>query len=235
MANVEDRTSFWTKYYSDVHGRENGWLDYSNERVQAQSLAVAIEAAGPLEGRSCIDAGAGKGQLAHALRALGAQAVTAIELVSSTVEALGDRHPDVTWRQGSVADPKTFEGIGAVDVLFAVEVLQYVPLRECLSLLWSRVRPGGRLVGVIPNAGCPLVARAVARFGGEFVPAHSSELSDALSSLPEVGLWRCRGLTFAADQAIAPYEVSAWKSGAGWTDPPNRFAFVAVRAGPGPS
>lgn len=60
-----DRESFWAEYYEGVARKGEPWLDYSNERVQAQTFGLVLEALGALSGRSCLDVGCGVGQMAR--------------------------------------------------------------------------------------------------------------------------------------------------------------------------
>jgi SAM-dependent methyltransferase len=225
-------TAFWLAHYDEVHRGSHAWLDYSNERVQGQSLSLALEALGSIEGRRCLDVGAGRGQLAKMLSALGASHVTAIELVENTVRKLRAEAPQIEWRAGDAGDARSYAGLGGFDVVAAVEVLQYVPFAPTLELLFSLLRPGGRLVGVIPNRACPMVRRPIERYEGRFGAVSSEELAGVLGVLPGLLLWRHKGLHFADDQRLLPYEVSAWSGQAGGlSGVPNRFVFVALREG----
>lgn len=230
------RDTYWADYYAGVHRDSQAWLDYSNAAVQHQSLSLALESAGAVAGRTCLDVGSGRGQFSLMLRDLGGS-VTAIEIVPDTVARLGREHPDVRWLAGDAGNEASYAGIDACDLVFALEVLQYVPFAETVALLWSKVKPGGRLVGIIPNRECPIVAKPMARFGGRFMAMDAASIGKALGALPGLACWRLRGMSFALDQRIAPYEVSPWTDAGGWPTPPNRFQFVATRAdgvAPGP-
>jgi len=221
---------FWSQYYADVHREGRPWLDYSNEAVQMQSLSLALEGAGPITGRTCLDVGSGNGQLAQALVAFGAAHVTAIELVADTIERLRRTCPAIDWRCGDAGNAKSYAGITPVDLVVALEVLQYLPFAATIERLWELVRPGGRLVGVIPNADCPIVAKPVERFTGHFVPVSASQVQQVTSALPSTEGWAYRGLTFAAEQMIVPYAISPWTRATTWEVPPNRFQFVIRRS-----
>jgi 2-polyprenyl-3-methyl-5-hydroxy-6-metoxy-1,4-benzoquinol methylase len=221
---------FWSQYYADVHREGRPWLDYSNEAVQMQSLSLALEGAGPIAGRSCLDVGSGNGQFAQALAAFGAAQVTAIELVAETVERLRRDCPSIDWRCGDAGAMQAYTGIKPADLVVALEVLQYLPLAATIERLWGLVRPGGRLVGVIPNADCPIVAKPVARFAGHFVPVSAAQLVQVIGGLPATEGWAYRGLTFATEQVIVPYVVSPWTRVGTWDAPPNRFQFVVRRS-----
>jgi 2-polyprenyl-3-methyl-5-hydroxy-6-metoxy-1,4-benzoquinol methylase len=223
------REEYWSAHYEAFHPHAPSWLDYSNERVQVQSFALALDACGGLGGRSCLDAGTGKGQFAIALRALGAHAVTGIDLVPSTIRELRSRYPEIEWRSGSVVDETTITGLAPFDVIFALEVLQYVALGKFLALWWPLVAPGGRLIGLVPNRDCPIVQKTVERFRGLYAPCSVPDLAGGISSLDGLGMWSMRGCWFRSDQRIAPYEISQWTTAPAWQSPPNRLLFVAER------
>src|SRR5215471_19293268 len=122
------RDEFWEPYLTNLHARKEPWLDYSNHRVQLQSIAAALGSAGDVLGRTCLDAGCGRGQLALSLQALGAGAVTGIDVNPATIEDLQKEYPSCRWRTGSISDPSTYVDLGLFDLEFALEVLQYVPL-----------------------------------------------------------------------------------------------------------
>jgi len=221
--------TYWRTYYADVHRGDAAWLDYSNERVQAQTFALALEAAGPVAERPCLDAGCGRGHFARALLALGASRVTAVDIAEATITALRRDVPAVDWRAGSAADAAVYDGVEPCALVFTIEVLQYVPLEATLRLLWERVAPRGRLVGVVPNRDCPIVAKAIAKFDTHYDPPTGSRLAAALDSLPGRAWWALRGMSFQADQRVAPYAASEPSTRTDWNPPPNRFLLVAER------
>jgi SAM-dependent methyltransferase len=222
---------FWDDYYRSVHQQPQGWLDYSNEPVQVQGFALALEAAGAISGRSALDAGCGKGQFTRLLRDLGASPAIGMDLIEATILSLRQREPSITWLAGDVSQSAQVALCPACDIVFALEVLQYVPFAPALEQLWRLVRPGGRLIGLIPNRDCPIVAKPMARFKDRYLAVSSSDITDCLSGLPGLGSWRMRGLRFADDQRIAPYQASPWVGATAWESPPNRFQFVAIRPG----
>lgn len=228
MAMTPD--TYWADYYAGVHRDSQTWLDYSNAAVQHQSLSLALEAAGAVAGSSCLDVGSGRGQFSLMLRDLGGS-VTAIEIVPETVARLGREHPDVHWIAGDAGQEASYASVAPCDLVFALEVLQYVPFAPTIALLWSKVKPGGRLVGIIPNRDCPIVAKPMARFGGHFKAMDAASIGQILGSLPGLECWRLRGMAFAKDQRLAPYEVSPWTDTIAWPSPPNRFQFVVKRVG----
>lgn len=226
-----DQRGFWSSYYARVFEEGRPWLDFSNVRVQAQTFALALEAAGPLYGAACLDVGCGWGQLARALVQFGAREVAATDIVTSTIERHTRDHPEIDWRCGNLVDPEFCSQLGTYDCVFLVEVLQYVPISETIAAAWKLLSPGGRIVGVVPNVDCPIVQNACRRFSGQYAPPTSSELAGVLASLVGAEHWALRGLQFGRDQRIVPYDVSPWTCGpisAGDTAPPNRLMFAAV-------
>jgi SAM-dependent methyltransferase len=226
---ADEGEGFWRSYYTGVHGQGREWLDYSNEMVQVQGFGLALEAANRVVGRSALDVGCGMGRFAQLLHALGAAPVTGLELIAGTVADLRQRAPAISWLAGDAADPASYAQLTACDLVFALEVLQYVPFAPAIAVLWRQVRPGGRLIGLIPNRACPFLAKALARFAGRYLAVDEAEIATTLGALPALAGWRLRGLRFAADQTVSPYAVSPWTIEALGGAPPNRFQFVAIK------
>ena len=82
---VSTQEQFWRDYYVEIVEKGNLWLDYSNERVQAQTFALALEAAGPVRSKQCIDIGCGWGDFCCTLSALQASTVTGVDIVRSSL------------------------------------------------------------------------------------------------------------------------------------------------------
>jgi 2-polyprenyl-3-methyl-5-hydroxy-6-metoxy-1,4-benzoquinol methylase len=226
---VSERKHFWTEYYRDVFRAGDPWLDYSNERVQIQTFAIALEAAGPVEGRRCLDVGCGRGQFARALLGLSASAVTGIDIVPEILEQHAAAAPAIRWLCGSVHDSEFAAGLDSYELVFLLEVLQYIPLVPILDALWPHVEPGGRVVAVVPNADCPIAARTRARFSARYDPPTVPQILDALSALPDVAHWAIRGMFFREHQTVVPYELSPWGTHTQWRSAPNRLQFVVLK------
>ncbi len=227
---MEDRSSFWVRYYREIVARKNPWLDYSNERVQAQTFALSLEAAGPVHGRRCLDVGCGWGQFSLCLAALGASKVTGVDAMEDLIAHHRKSHPDHRWTTGDVLNPAFRQSLGAFDLVFLLEVLQYMPIREAIHGLWESLSPGGRIVAMVPNRECPIIQGAVARFEGKYAPPSPAELVAVLDDLPARHFWHIRGLTFQEDQRHLPYGVSPWTTRPAWDAPPNRLLVVAEKA-----
>jgi 2-polyprenyl-3-methyl-5-hydroxy-6-metoxy-1,4-benzoquinol methylase len=229
----EAREEFWAGYYRELSQHSEPWLDYSNERVQAQTFGVVLAALGPVVGRRALDVGCGYGQLGRALEAIGAQQVTGIDVTAEFVERLQKEHPSIRWQVGSLDE--LGERLGPFDLITLVEVLQYIPVAATLRRAWRLLAPGGRVVAVVPNRECPIVARAMARFPGKYLPPNAAELAEVAEQLEHCSGWGLQGMLFAEEQALAPYAVSAWTRSAQFSLPsqPNRLVFAAAKA-PGP-
>jgi SAM-dependent methyltransferase len=218
------RESFWSQYYEQVARKGDTWLDYSNERVQAETFGLVIAALGPLAGRSCLDVGCGFGQLARALRAFGAERVTGIDLSLELVTRLNSTWPEMDYRQGTLSDPSFRASLGTFDTITFVEVLQYLPLAETLKQALELLRPGGRVVIVVPNRECPIVGRAMERFGGHYLPPSPNELLEATGQLVGVAQPSIQGMWFGVAQGIGPYVTSNWAPALPSLAPPEAIA-----------
>ena len=220
---------YWQHYYSDpeVHGR--AWLDLSNSQVQLQSLSLCLESAGDVLGSACADLGCGRGQLARALKALGAGSVLGVDFVEAVVAANRIGCPEIEWLSGNLMQPDFMALLPTFDRIFLVEVLQYVDMADAVRAAWGRLRPGGRLVCMVPNEACPIVARAIARFGDCYRAAAPTVVAAIAESLPALAMWAGRGLTFQLDQQLLPYKVSPWAERLTFEEPPNRFNIVYVK------
>lgn len=224
------QSTFWRDYY-DERAVGQPWLDYSNARVHAQTLAVCIEAAGDVHDKDCLDLGCGLGGFSGALRALGAASIVGVDIVDTMIEQNRLRFPDIDWRQGDASDDAFFDTLPTAERVFLVELAQYVDLEHLLPSAWRKVRPGGRLVGMVPNAACPIVRRAMERFGGHYRAAPLNVLATLADSLEGLESWGARGLSFGDDQRILPYEVGPWTTVDTFVTPPNRLNFAFLKTG----
>ena len=57
------KESQWHEYFEGVFRDAGPWLNYPNPQCQTQTWALALEAAGPVAGRRCLDVGCGRGNL----------------------------------------------------------------------------------------------------------------------------------------------------------------------------
>ena len=231
----DNQQAQWAEYYRRLYSAApRAWIDHSNEASQAQFFAVAIEAAGAIGGRRCLDVGCGLGQLSTSLLGLRASEVVGIDIVPELITARREEFPRIRWECGSPSDEGFVRSLGEFDIIILVEVLQYVDLQSTLRTLWDSVRPGGRIVAVVPNKDNPLVQKVMSRFGGTYLPPNPSELDVLVASLPEVGCWAYRGLGFQQDQRVVPYVAYPWGTTERRRDPANRLVFaITKRSGSG--
>jgi len=220
------KQEYWKDYYNQIQVDSNAWLDSSNERTYLQTVAIALEAAGQVEGRRCLELGCGRGHLSRCLSVLGASENIAVDQAASLLAGHSKSFPDVSWHCLDGNDHEGMQFLGQFDLIFALEVLQYLPFSETLQFLAGRLNPGGRFVGVVPNAECPLVQKAMERFEGKYIGVNTVEIQSAFETCSSIDRWSCRGLDFADDQMISPYEVSPWTENPDWRRPPNRILFV---------
>lgn len=225
---MEERERYWSEYYRRIAG-EGEHLDYSNDKVQAQTFGFALAAAGPIAGKTSLDFACGAGRFATMLASLGADA-TGVDLVPELIARNTARAPHVRWLVGTLPDAELEARLGTFDLVTALEVLQLVPFRSTLERLWSLVRPGGRVLAIVPNGECPIIKNVVARFQGHYVAPSPIEVRDAVSALAGLEAWQCRGMTFTEDQRIAPYEISPASTSGRFDGTPNRLLFVAKKA-----
>jgi SAM-dependent methyltransferase len=227
---VTTHSEYWGSYYRGVFENGQSWLDYSNDRVQAQTFGLVLEAAGPVGGKRCVDIGCGWGQFARMLHDLGATEVTGIDLVGEPIAQLARDFPEIRWLRGNLLSGEVAVPRHSADLVFLIEVLQYMPFGLAIETAWDLVAPGGRLVAVVPNAECPIVSRTKERFDARYAPPSADDVRQKLDAFVGVERWACRGLTFGGDQRIAPYDVTAWSEAPSWSQPPNRLQFVVIKA-----
>lgn len=220
---------FWKGYFDRTVRHGPPWLDYSNDRMQAQTLALALEAGAPLRGLRCLDIGSGRGELCMALRAFQARAVTGIDFARAAIQQCRRQHSGVSWECIDARSGRDMARLGTFDRVFAVEILQCLMAEDALHHAWARVVRGGRLIGVVPNGACPIVSDTIARFNGRYTAPRFEELRMMIQALADIDYWAVRGLSFQCDQRVAPYLAGPWTSRPRWKVPPNRFLFVVMR------
>jgi 2-polyprenyl-3-methyl-5-hydroxy-6-metoxy-1,4-benzoquinol methylase len=221
---------FWRDYYQDVFAKETPYLDYSNETVLLQNFAIALDGAGSISGKYCLDIGCGWGQLSRVLHALGAARVCAIDFQIAGIEALKRTEPAVEGRVMAAEELSLSTFTTKFDRIFTVELLQYVKYFPLLTIIWPLLSPGGRLIGVVPNAENEIVKRTNSRFEGRYRSLSQAEILSGLNQLSGLQLSRIRGLNFNDDQSVSAYGATNWVECLEDTMRPNRLAFVACKA-----
>lgn len=235
MANPSnEKSSFWKEYFSSQIKKENisntRKLDFSNDRVRFQTYGWMLEAMGPITGLSCLDAGCGTGELAVLMACLGAK-VDAFDLAEPAIKTLESNHPEVRWFVADLTDLDNSTINDNYDVIITSEVLQHVDAPAAIQALWKQVSPGGRLIGIMPNASCPIVIKTTERFEGNYNGIHIEELVSTAKKLIDVELFSWRGAGFLDDQRLLPYGLTPWFDAADTFEgtPPNRLQFVVQR------
>ena len=221
----------WVEYYQRLYATENTYLDYSNVNVQGQTYGIAIEAAGPLGGKRCMDIGCGRGQISLALAALQSREVVGVDIMAESISVLRARYPHVRWEVGSPEDAGFCESLGKFDVILIIELLQLVEWRKAIRVLWNQIAPGGRFVAIVPNKDNAIVQKVVARFAGSYIAPNPAELAALVGELPDVDCWAYRGMDFQQDQRIVPYATSPWTSEVMQDFASNRLVIVIQKQG----
>ncbi len=222
----EPKQESWAEYYQRVFASGNPWLDYSNANVQGQTFGVAIEAAGPINGKRCLDLGCGRGHLSLALSGLQASQVVGVDIVAESIIACRERYPSVRWEVGTPENEEFCQTLGNFDVIFLIEMLHYVDWRKTLQILWNQLNSGGRIVAIVPNKDNAIVQKTIARFEGRYVPLNPAEILEFVGTLPDVECWAYRGMDFQQDQRLLPYVTSPWTNEMISGFASNRLVFV---------
>jgi 2-polyprenyl-3-methyl-5-hydroxy-6-metoxy-1,4-benzoquinol methylase len=192
----QEREAYWRRTFSELHALPHDHVDYPTAAEQAFTFAASLMACGPIDGMRCLDAGCGKGGFARMLHAAGAEHVTGVDYIETTIQALRQSDPHIRWEAGSVCDGTLVSGLGRFERVFAIEVLQCVPAADMFRNLWAAVAPGGRLIGVTPNADNPFVRKRAEERQGLYTPLGTAAVIEHLRALPGVanlgvmGPWR---------------------------------------------
>lgn len=228
-----EKSRYWREYFIDRHRQVESLgtarsLDYPNDKLRLQIYAHVFEALGALEGRDILDAGCGWGSCAFMLDGCGAK-VTAGDIVPETIAQLAKMHSHITWKVLDMTSKMEMAALPAYDRVVVAESMQHVEFETTLQSLWEHVRPGGRLVGSIPNAECPIIQKVMETYKGYFRGASPSQIAKAAEALPDLGDFWIRGLQFRADQAFLPYDATNWTKHI--LGRPNRLIFALLRKG----
>jgi 2-polyprenyl-3-methyl-5-hydroxy-6-metoxy-1,4-benzoquinol methylase len=215
------------KYFEDFCRTGQPWLDCADDRVQVQTLGTAIEMSGIVAGRRCLDVGCGQGQLVRMLLGLGARDVVGVHHAAEHIGRLVARYPEASWHVGDISNEAFRAKLGSFDLIYLLEVLQYLPVPEILDALWPMLTPGGRILATFPNEDAPVTKQTVHRFDGRYVPPPTQALLAWARSAPGLDSFGLRGFDFEKDQWLAPYALSTWTQDAHWPGKlPNRLQLV---------
>lgn len=224
-----ERDCYWKSYYHNLAVSGNNWLDYSNPAVQLQSLALCLEAAGSVLGQVCADLGCGRGQIAKMLAALGSRSVVGVDFVDALITDNKIHYPGIDWRCGDILDTSFVTTLPQFDRIFMIEMLQYVDMATIIPLIWKILRPGGRIVCMVPNKDCPIIKEVAHRFGDRYLAFAPNLLPGLANRLDDLEDWSCRGLTFRKEQNLLAYKVGEWSKRLDWERPPNRLNVVFLK------
>ena len=228
MAVTDDRESYWRRTFADLHAQPHDHLDYATAEEQMFTFGACLQAAGAVAGVKCLDAGCGKGGFARMLHSLGAR-VVGIDFIEATMQALRRSDPGIRWESGSTCDAATIAGLGLFDRVFAIEILQCVPPEPLLQNLWSAVAPGGRLIGVTPNADNPFVRRRADERPGRYTPLGTAAIIQHMRTLPDVADLGVMGFAWRDERQSVLYDLLPLTSTPQWHQPPKRLLFLARR------
>jgi 2-polyprenyl-3-methyl-5-hydroxy-6-metoxy-1,4-benzoquinol methylase len=225
--NGSDRNAYWRRTFADLHALPHDHVDYATADEQAFTFGACFMAAGSVTGLTCLDAGCGKGGFARMLHAAGARQVAGLDYVDATIEALRDSDPGIRWESGSVCDAAAIAALGVFDLVFAIEVLQCVPPGAMFENLWPAVAPGGRLIGVTPNADNPFVRRRADERPGLYAPLGTAAIIEHLQALSGVADLGVIGFAWRDDRSSLLYDLLPLTSTPRWAQPPKRLLFLA--------
>jgi 2-polyprenyl-3-methyl-5-hydroxy-6-metoxy-1,4-benzoquinol methylase len=223
------RDAYWRRTFSELHVLPHDHVDYPTAAEQAFTFAAALLACGPTEAMRCLDAGCGKGGFARMLHAAGAQHVTGLDYIDATIQALRQSDPHIRWESGSVCDAEAMASLGIFDVICAIEVLQCVQPEAMFQSLWHRLAPGGRLIGVTPNADNSFVRKRADERPGLYAPLGTAAILKHLRELPELADFGVMGFSWREDRGSVLYDLLPFTSTPAWQQPPKRLLFMARR------
>jgi 2-polyprenyl-3-methyl-5-hydroxy-6-metoxy-1,4-benzoquinol methylase len=229
---MNDQSDYWRDYFESrfaTSGMDTiRRLDYSNEAVRQQTYACLLDGMGAAHNKDILDVGCGNGELARLCACLGGR-VVGLDINRVAIERLARDYPDVIWLSVAVGDQQfVTERAERFDRVVCAEVLQYVDALASLSWLWRLLRPGGRLVLMVPNQRCSIIQRVEQRFEGRYRALTFEEWWQGLNALRPSAAW-VRTLEFRRDQRLQPYEAHHWHEPANHevpAEPPNRYQWV---------
>jgi SAM-dependent methyltransferase len=214
----------------------------------ATEVALALVGAGA--GRSVLDLGCGEGHVARRLAGAGAR-VVGVDPTRAFVEAARAAeagHPlGIEYRIGDAHDLGWLTD-GSIDVVVAVLVLHHLEsVEKVLGEIARVLRPGGRLVAVIPHPWSDhpgAIWSAGRRIIGDYIEERAWADEGELESIRQIG-WHHRTLAtwindlaavgLAIDRVEEPTGADGARPDGGghWAGVPRFFAYSARRVEPG--
>jgi SAM-dependent methyltransferase len=193
---------YWRTYFEPHAASGLPQLDASSPATWHAYVVTALDAAGPLVGKSVLDAGCGTGALAHAAVALGAERATGFDAVEAAIKPWADRSEEGLWFYvGDLSDPSSWPPDAGFDVVWCIEAAHYVadPI-ALLWHLWRRVGDGGRLVVTLADARSGYVRSVSRDHAGRYAVVHPPALVHVAEDLPGVAWFDLSTLRVGADQ-----------------------------------
>ncbi|WP_116996304.1 class I SAM-dependent methyltransferase [Desertimonas flava] len=214
---------YWAEHFGAYHGGDDR-LDASSDSFWWGYATTVLTEAGPLAGRTVLDAGFGSGAMLHLAAAAGATC-TGIDL-ESAVAAFDDSHPSIDVEIGDLRDTAGWT-VDRADVVWCVESIHFVddPVETAYSL-WARVAAGGRLVVTFADSRSPLIEKVRLDHGGRYHGVHPGALDALGRNLPACARFEIRDLRIDADQIVRPFRIGPHDPTA---RPPHRLLFTALK------
>ncbi len=233
MTDAKWNEEQWREHYEEVFAGGDRTLDFPSARHQAECFATCLKWSAPEPGSTALDFGCGWGQFSHMLASLGVH-VTGAEYLESQVERLNKeaaKNPLLDFVEADLTKPDEWPfNDRYFDAVYAIEVLHLgYPVPQLLRLMWERVAPGGRLVGVVGNENSQIVRTMARNLGIQHVGISRYGMADLLRSLPGVADTRYAGLHHDASQKIEVFDSRRVHDNDDVQEP-YRWAFVAVRS-----
>lgn len=223
------RDAYWRRTFSELHALPHDHVDYPTAAEQAFTFAASLLVCGPVAGTRCLDAGCGKGGFARMLHAAGAEHVTGLDYIDATIHRLRQSDPHIRWESGSACDADRVAALGLFDRISAIEVLQCVRPEALFQSLWRGLAPGGRLIGVTPNADNPFVRRRAEERPGLYTPLGTAAIIQQMQALPDVAELGVMGFAWREHRDSVLYDLLPLTSTPQWEQPPKRILFMARR------
>ncbi|MBT2459480.1 class I SAM-dependent methyltransferase [Streptomyces sp. ISL-86] len=122
------------------------------------TLRTALDALGGVRGLDALDLACGHGGTVRLLASSGARRTVGVDSCPERIRRARERHTGATASvEYVVADAAGMPQLGPFDLATAVYLFNHAPDREALHAMFrsirANLRPGGRLLAIVPNAG----------------------------------------------------------------------------------